>query len=165
VATCSGLSITATRASPAPHRVLELLARKCEFKCIAIITLEIVSAARESLIGTWEVCFGTNCRSFRPLSCFGARFRQSLNGSILAGLFGVCPPCKSPVFRSSRNYRGSEMRQRRRRRKRDRFVDRSWSILNYRRQAKIFIVPFDGPMEMAAKCFFACQRVKAPGDY
>lgn len=40
--------------SPAPHRVLELLARKCEYKRIATITLEIVSAARESVIGTWE---------------------------------------------------------------------------------------------------------------
>lgn len=40
--------------SPAPQRVLELLARKCEFKRIAIITLEVVHAARESVIGTWE---------------------------------------------------------------------------------------------------------------
>jgi hypothetical protein len=35
----------------------------------------------------------------------------------------------------------------------------------YRRQAKLFIVSSDGPVEMAAERFFICQRVKAPGDY
>lgn len=40
--------------SPAPQRVLELLARKCEFKRIAVITLEVVSAARDSVVGTWD---------------------------------------------------------------------------------------------------------------
>lgn len=39
---------------PAPHRVLELLGQKCEFKRVALITLELVSAARDSVIGTWE---------------------------------------------------------------------------------------------------------------
>jgi predicted nucleotidyltransferase component of viral defense system len=40
--------------SPDPARVLEFLARKCAFKNIALITLEVVAAARDTVIGTWE---------------------------------------------------------------------------------------------------------------
>jgi predicted nucleotidyltransferase component of viral defense system len=37
-----------------PERVREILARKCTFKGIALITLAIVQAARDTVIGTWD---------------------------------------------------------------------------------------------------------------
>lgn len=39
---------------PQAAHVLDILARKCAFKKIALITLDIVRAARESVVSTWE---------------------------------------------------------------------------------------------------------------
>ena len=40
--------------SPDPRRILELLTRKCAFKEIPLITLDLITAARDTVIGTWE---------------------------------------------------------------------------------------------------------------
>lgn len=39
---------------PAAGRVREILARKCAFKAIALVTLEIVRSGREIVVATWE---------------------------------------------------------------------------------------------------------------
>jgi hypothetical protein len=39
------------------------------------------------------------------------------------------------------------------------------SFAIYRHQAKIFIVSFDGPIEMVNERSLICQRVTVPGDY
>jgi predicted nucleotidyltransferase component of viral defense system len=40
--------------APEAERVQERLARKCAFKEIPLVTLEIVAAARDNVVGTWE---------------------------------------------------------------------------------------------------------------
>jgi hypothetical protein len=40
--------------APNPQHIRELPARKCEFKGIPLITLEIIQTARDTVIGTWE---------------------------------------------------------------------------------------------------------------
>jgi predicted nucleotidyltransferase component of viral defense system len=39
---------------PDPAKVLDVLARKCAFKNIALITLDVVLSARDTVVGTWE---------------------------------------------------------------------------------------------------------------
>ena len=56
--------------SPDPTRVLEVLARKCAFKNIALITLDLVVAARDTVIGTWEGMLRHQLPQLPPFASF-----------------------------------------------------------------------------------------------
>ena len=55
---------------PHPARVLEFLARKCAFKNIALITLELVAAAQDMVIGTWEGMLRHQLPQLPPFAAF-----------------------------------------------------------------------------------------------
>ena len=56
--------------SPDPVRVLEFLARKCAFKNIALITLELVAAGQDLVIGTWEGMLRHQLPRLPPFAAF-----------------------------------------------------------------------------------------------
>jgi predicted nucleotidyltransferase component of viral defense system len=56
--------------SPDPARVLDVLTRKCAFKKIALITLDIVAAARDSVVGTWEGMLRHQLPQLPPFAVF-----------------------------------------------------------------------------------------------
>jgi predicted nucleotidyltransferase component of viral defense system len=52
---------------PVAARIRDILQRKCTFKEIAIITLDVVHAGREIVIGTWQ---GMLAHQLRAVSLF-----------------------------------------------------------------------------------------------
>lgn len=55
---------------PAAVRVREILARKCTFKAIALVTLEVVRAGREIVVGTWEGMLAHQLPQLPPFDSF-----------------------------------------------------------------------------------------------
>lgn len=55
---------------PAAVRVREILARKCAFKAIALITLDLVRAGREIVVGTWEGMLAHQLPQLPPFDSF-----------------------------------------------------------------------------------------------
>jgi predicted nucleotidyltransferase component of viral defense system len=56
--------------SPDPARVLEFLAGKCAFKNIALITLDLVTASRDIVVGTWEGMLRHQLPQLPPFTSF-----------------------------------------------------------------------------------------------
>jgi len=56
--------------APNPQHIRELLARKCEFKRIPLITLEIIQTARDTVIGTWEGMLRHQLPELPPFAAF-----------------------------------------------------------------------------------------------
>jgi len=61
---------------PQPARVREILAEKCAFKQIAMITLEIVQAARDTVIGTWQGMLAHQLPELPPFEAFWAELPE-----------------------------------------------------------------------------------------
>lgn len=57
---------------PEPARVRDILARKCAFKQIALISLDVVRAARDSVVATWEGMLRHQLPELPPFDTFWA---------------------------------------------------------------------------------------------
>ena len=57
---------------PEPVQIHAILARKCEFKRIPVITLAIVEAAKDSVVGTWEGMLRHQLPELPPFDSFWA---------------------------------------------------------------------------------------------
>lgn len=55
---------------PAAVRVREILARKCAFKAIALVTLDLVCAGQEIVVGTWEGMLAHQLPQLPPFDSF-----------------------------------------------------------------------------------------------
>lgn len=56
--------------APVATRIREILTRKCAFKDIALITLELVHAGREIVVGTWEGMLSHQLPQLPPFESF-----------------------------------------------------------------------------------------------
>lgn len=55
---------------PAAVRVREILARKCTFKAIALVTLDLVRAGQEIIVGTWDGMLAHQLPQLPPFDSF-----------------------------------------------------------------------------------------------